>query len=153
MSERNVLLLPNLPTVAGLIWRPLTPADDDAMHRLSVACYQVDGLQSPQPKTEIQRVFDFLGEKMATDTLAAFTVEGEIAAMAVVFLPPAGEEQKANLNGQVHVDYRSQGLGTFILNWMEARARQLLAEAPPDLPHVLQTSTFVVMENVKDAGL
>ncbi len=31
--------------------------------------------------------------------------------------------------------------------------RQVLGEEISALPHVLQTSTFVVMENVKDAGL
>ncbi len=34
-----------------------------------------------------------------------------------------------------------------------AEYRQVLGEQISALPHVLQTSTFVVMENVKDAGL
>ena len=33
-----------------------------------------------------------------------------------------------------------------------AEYRQVLGEQIPSLPHVLQTSTFVVMENVKDRG-
>ncbi|MFL1454841.1 Lrp/AsnC ligand binding domain-containing protein [Marinobacter sp. GN3S48] len=34
-----------------------------------------------------------------------------------------------------------------------AEYRQVLGEQISALPHVLQTSTFVVMENIKDAGL
>jgi Lrp/AsnC family leucine-responsive transcriptional regulator len=34
-----------------------------------------------------------------------------------------------------------------------AEYRQVLGEQISALPHVLQTSTFVVMENVKDVGV
>ncbi len=34
-----------------------------------------------------------------------------------------------------------------------AEYRQVLGEQISNLPHVLQTSTFVVMENVKDTGI
>lgn len=140
MSESNVSRLPAPPALAELSWRPLTAADADALHHLSVACYRADGLQSPQPVAEIAQIFDFLGEKLATDSLAAFTAQDELVAMALVFLPPAGDEQKVNLNGQVHVAYRGRGLGTFLLDWMEVRTRQLLVDVPTDLPHVLQTA-------------
>lgn len=140
MSESNVFVLPTPPTLANLSWRPLTLADAAAIHRHSVACYQVDGQESPQSEAELTEILDFLSEKLATDTLAAFTPDGDLAAFALLFLPPAGDEQKVNLNGSVHVDYRGQGLGGFVLAWMEARARQLLADVDTSVPQVLQTS-------------
>lgn len=131
--------LPVPPQINGLTWRPLESGDVAAAHNLFVACYRPDGLDSAPPKSELVEMFDFLGDKLATDSLGAFTAEGDMMAMAVVFLPPAGDEQRANLSGLVRVDYRGQGVGTFILRWMEARARQLLAEAPAGLPKIMQT--------------
>ena len=138
MSALPDSALPAPPALAGLTWRPLAKIDVPAMARLSLACYQADGEQSPQPEADFIQIFDFLGDKVATDTLAAFTVAGEIAALGLPFVLPAGDEQRVNLNGSVQVAYRGRGLGSFILSWMEARARQLLADAPADLPKALQ---------------
>ncbi len=36
------------------------------------------------------------------------------------------------LFGRVHPDYQSQGIGNYLMEWAEARARQSLDKAPPE---------------------
>jgi hypothetical protein len=63
MSALPDSALPAPPALAGLTWRPLAKTDVPAMARLSLACYQADGEQSPQPEAEFTPIFDFLGIK------------------------------------------------------------------------------------------
>jgi mycothiol synthase len=47
-------------------------------------------------------------------------------------------EWRAFLDGRVHPDYLGRGLGSFILQWMETRARQILTAQNGDRPSVLR---------------
>jgi mycothiol synthase len=45
-------------------------------------------------------------------------------------------EYRVFLDGRVHPQYRGRGLGSFLLRWMEARARQMLSDLDGDRPGV-----------------
>jgi hypothetical protein len=58
----------------------------------------------------------------------------------MILFPPGEGDQLALIDGSVHVNYRSQGLGTYLLEWLEARARQEFADAKNESPKLLRTS-------------
>ncbi|MCL4263585.1 MAG: GNAT family N-acetyltransferase [Anaerolineae bacterium] len=122
-------MLPETTLFPQFTWRPLTPADAYAMHQTAVADIAADGADSAQTVEELQPLLEFLQKELPHDSLAAFTADGTLVAMALLFLPPAaeGSELRFNASGTVHHAYRGQGIGTFILSWIEARARQKAA--------------------------
>lgn len=135
-------MLPEATQFPQFTWRPLTTADAAAMCQTAVADMDADGADSAQTVTELQPLLDFLQNELPHDSLAAFTADGTLAAMGLLFLPPAaeGNELRFNASGTVHHAYRGQGLGAFILSWIETRARQKVAEAGNGRAALIQTS-------------
>jgi ribosomal protein S18 acetylase RimI-like enzyme len=85
--------------------------------------------------------FDDPWSNAETDSMAAFTADGQIAAWARVFVNPQPlDECRAFLWGEVHPAHRGNGLADSIFDWMEARGRARLNEMPPHLPRVLRSS-------------
>lgn len=119
-------MLPEPTQYPQFTWRPLTTADAYAMHQTAVADIAADGADSAQTVEEIQPLLEFLQKDLPHDSLAAFTPDGTLAAQAMLFLPPAaeGESLRFNASGTVHHAYRGLGIGTFLMSWMETRARQ-----------------------------
>ncbi|MCP5097794.1 MAG: GNAT family N-acetyltransferase [Chloroflexi bacterium] len=108
-------------------WRPAQLEDAAAIQKLSIAAMAVDGLDAPQPIAEIEQVFHMLEDKAIENTILAMDDDGNVIAMGLVFaMPPGVDERQVRMSGSVHVDYRGQGIGTFLLKWMEVRARQEL---------------------------
>lgn len=132
-------LLPQPTDFPEYTWRPATLADAEAFHRLSLANMIADGMESAQPTEEISHMISFFGDQLQENTLLALTEDGEIAAQSLLFMPPGGTEHRANLSGSVHVAHRGRGLGSFMLSWLEARARQHFAEFTDDLPCLMQS--------------
>lgn len=132
MSELNSLPKPN--DFPELTWRDARLEDASAIRELSVAAVEVDGLDGPQPVAEIKQIFSIIGDDAATDTLLALDKQENVMAMAFVFvLPPGEDERQVRIGGSVHVDYRGRGIGSYLMRWMEARARQKLAGADDGL--------------------
>lgn len=119
-------------------WRSATQDDAPAIHQMALANQKADGMESAQPVEELRHMMAFLGDKLQSDTLLALTGSGAVVALALVFIPPGGEKHRANLTASVHVAHRGQGIGTFLTNWLEARARQRFASFEDDLPCVMQ---------------
>jgi ribosomal protein S18 acetylase RimI-like enzyme len=86
-------------------------------------------------KTKLEQA----GDNLTTDTLCAVDSSGRLAAAAWVTCDDRlAHEYRAFLDGRVHPDYRGQELGSFILWWMEIRARQILSGLRQDRPAVLR---------------
>jgi ribosomal protein S18 acetylase RimI-like enzyme len=119
-------------------WRPATLDDVHAIHQLSRATLEADGLESAQPPEELKHLMAFLGERLATNSLLALTTDGAVAAMAIIFILPGETEHRANLSVNVHVAHRGQGVGAFLTRWAEASARQQFATFTDKLPCILQ---------------
>ena len=138
-----IFSFPSPPILHGHTWRPLGLEDAPALFQLEVDCAPIDGGTSiasiSQWKTKLQEA----GDKLTTDTLCAVDSTGRFAAAAWVTcdddLP---HEYRASLDGRVHPDYRGRGLGSFILQWMETRARQILSGLKQDRPAVLRIDFY-----------
>jgi ribosomal protein S18 acetylase RimI-like enzyme len=70
-----------------------------------------------------------LGEKLEANTLLAIATDGSVAAEALMFFPPGEDERLALFDGHVHVYHRGRGLGSYLLSWLEARAREEFSAA------------------------
>ncbi len=80
-----------------------------------------DGIQSSRVSEEgMQSLLAMLGDRIATNTLAATRAGGEIAAVGMLLLPPADDEQIALTTGEVAIPWRRQGIGTYLMQWLEA---------------------------------
>jgi GNAT superfamily N-acetyltransferase len=113
---------PTPPAIPGLEWRTLRPDDAGALLKLALACSRAD--QAPishELEAWIETMIE--GQSPAGDTLAAEQSGGELAAAAwVTYDSWMIHELRASLNGLVHPGMRGQGLGEFLLTWMEGAA-------------------------------
>jgi mycothiol synthase len=101
---------------------------------------QVDRTESVPSAQRLQGLLGMLGDQLATNTLVAIAEDGTLVAEALIIFPPGEGDQLALSDGTVHVAYRRQGLGSYLLQWLERRARQEFAASPFPNPPLLRTS-------------
>jgi mycothiol synthase len=122
-------------------WRPARREDALAIHELLLDIEAVDHRGWVDTLDDRQRDFDDPGVNIETDTLMAFTPAGQLAALGwVITLPPGETEHIAFLWGEVHPQHRGLGLGSYVLRWLEQRARAILDQYPKERPHNLRTN-------------
>jgi mycothiol synthase len=127
----------------GFTWRPLRGEDAAALHLLELECGPIDESTSLITVEEYRGKLERAGDGLAKDTLCAVDSNGRLAAAGWVTLDASlGHEWRAFLDGRVHPLYRSRGLGSFLLQWMEARALQKLSELGDDRPGVLRIDFY-----------
>lgn len=104
---------------AGYQSRPATTADVRAIHRLVTACeLELDG----RAETDLDTIAADLGRPGLApelDTLLVYDPVGELVARAWV-------NRRSEVD--VHPGHRGRGLGSSLLAWVEARARQVGTE-------------------------
>jgi mycothiol synthase len=122
-------------------WRPARLSDAPALHRLLEEIEIVDRRDWHLTLEDRERDFQDPTTQPENDSLVAVDPKGEIAAFAWTFAPPVVEkEHYAYIWGEVHPYYRGRGLGSFILEWNEARARQILSSRSDNLPRFIRVS-------------
>ncbi len=122
-------------------WRPCRREDVPALYQMLLAVDQAENRDMLLTLQDMATQFDDPWSNAETDSMAAFTADGQIAAWARVFLNPQPlDECRAFLWGEVHPAHRGNGLADFIFDWMEARGRARLNEMPPHLPRVVRSS-------------
>ncbi|MFO7537220.1 MAG: GNAT family N-acetyltransferase [Chloroflexota bacterium] len=115
-----------------LLVRPVTMADLEtavdlfnlcALDEIGVASVPLDGIRSE---------WTLPGFELDTATRAVFTPEGHIVGYIEVWdiddLP-----SRIRVWGRVHPQYQGRGIGTYLMNWAENRARQAIARVPDDV--------------------
>ncbi|MCL4262899.1 MAG: GNAT family N-acetyltransferase [Anaerolineae bacterium] len=135
---QNSTINPAPPPIAGLLWRPLSPADLSTIAELARACHLVDGGLAfmIQPDNLQQRYFpDAPGA-----AIGAFTPDGHLVACAAVYHRGEAASQPVSIAGQVRPDWRRKGIGAYLLHWSQEVAQQLLAERTTG-PRMLQIAT------------
>lgn len=143
--------LPPLPyTAAGLRlnWRPVRTRDAHAIHQLTATATSVDAPLRHIARAETVRTLRDEHFTPHTDGIIAFSPDGNAVAYGVTLAYAAPEQDPARivaphlevaLEGTVHPAYRSNGIGSAILAWQEARGLQLLAQSDHTMPALLTT--------------
>jgi mycothiol synthase len=134
---------PPLPPaeVAGLVldWRPLTMADDQALHALIRASEMVD---APHWVSSVEEVRHYMHDpeiELPTDSLGGFLGDGRLACWAAVKVRRHVRRRRAaGLWGGVHPELRRRGLGAAVLRWSEERGRERLATFHDRVPRFLE---------------
>ena len=126
--------LPKPPRVHDIDWRPGDVTDAAAISELFDACFEVDGGYRITT-SEIENELDNDSEDPSQDTLVAEHAEGGLIAIAWSQIPLGVKtEWRAFTWNRVRPDYRGRGIGSFLLQWTEARGRQRLSTVADDLP-------------------
>jgi GNAT superfamily N-acetyltransferase len=103
---------PALPD--GLTWRPATPADVRAITDLISACEVADDGVAEIDLDDVRYTFERAGAEHG-DTVVVFAGEELVA---------WGDVHKERAEADVHPAWRGRGIGSAILDWTEARARE-----------------------------
>lgn len=130
------------PALLGLAWRPLTPADLPALAALVA---RIEAHDDPPYRTTREEAGEYLegaGSDPARNSLGGFDPAGDLRAYGFV-RHPLGDERtvRAFLEGGVDPAWRHRGIGTALLAWQTARARQLVAATGREVP--ARIATFV----------
>lgn len=89
------------------------------------------------------------GFNLATDTHVVLSSEGKIVGYAEIWDVDSPHVQ-IHSRGRVHPEFRGLGIGSFLLEWEETRAREAISNAPPDARVTLSQSAFTQDESAKD---
>ena len=96
-------------------------------------------------ESEVRGEFKMPRFKMATDTQAAFTDDGTMIGVAIVFAT-ADIPVRPRLFGYVLPDNRGQGIATKLMQWGIERAKGVFSRVPADARVVLQSWSLTDVE-------
>jgi len=139
----------NIPRdLQGYTWRPFRREDVPALYEMLMAVDRADQRHFIVTLQDMETQYDDPWSNAETDSLLAFTAEGQVAAMARVFANPKPvEECRAHLWTEVHPAHRGNGLDDVVLEWAEARGRAKLDEMPFDFPRILRVG---IQDDLRD---
>lgn len=141
--------LPGLPAEVGLQWRPLTSEDAASFHRLAILIEESDDLLYRSTVEESTDRLCSAGSGTEGNMVGGFDASGRMQAFAGVRRAPDDEGSvRVFLDGDVSPEYRRKGIGSMLLDWQLARARQLLAESDRLVPGRIVANAE---ENLPDA--
>jgi ribosomal protein S18 acetylase RimI-like enzyme len=129
-----------LPSMPGSRWRPLALTDVAAYTRLLEEARIADGGEEVQTEEVTLRELQDPTVPPATNTLVLEQPDGSLAGSIVVMERLAGSKsRRLFVWGTTHPAFRGRGIGTAQLRWALARADEVLAAQPDDLPGVVET--------------
>ncbi|HWR84810.1 MAG TPA: GNAT family N-acetyltransferase, partial [Rhodoglobus sp.] len=118
----------------GVVWRPATADDIDAIVELEAAIAEVDHPRYTAPREDVAENFEQSHMDPGRDTLVA-AADGRVVAWGVVELSPVQDTLvRCYLFGGVHPQARGRGIGRTLLAWQESRGLELLATSDAELP-------------------
>ncbi len=135
MTSDNVMIRENMRVRAS------TMDDADAVAEL-VNAAAVAETGRPDTTAELLLMeWNSPAMNLAADTRLVFAPDGRLVGYVEVW-DEAPPYVRPYVWGCVHPDHTRQGIGSFLLEWGEARARQNLQKAPPDARVAVQSSTI-----------
>lgn len=138
------LELPALPAIDEFEFRALRRDDVPVLYEMLLAVEHADKCDLVQTLADSQREFDDPWSNAEIDSLAAFTLDGQLAGYARTFQNPEPEDEaRCYLSVEVHPAQRANGLEDALLTWAEERGRQRLLLAGG---HVLRVLRFGIQD-------
>ncbi|NTU65278.1 MAG: hypothetical protein HGB05_18225, partial [Chloroflexi bacterium] len=137
------LELPALPAIVEFEFRALRRDDVPVLYEMLLAVEHADKCDLVQTLADSQREFDDPWSNAEIDSLAAFTLDGQLAGYARTFQNPEPEDEvRCHLTVEVHPAQRATGLEDALLDWAEERGRQRLALMSGDAARVLRSGGY-----------
>jgi mycothiol synthase len=128
------------PKLSGFDVRPATPSDlDGIVTLLNASSMDTLGTRITAGHWQ-QRQWQESQMPLASNTRVVVNGQGFIA--GYVQLVNDSPHVVNELSGAVHPDFRRRGIGSFLLDWAEARAHQLISRASPDTAVLIHSSLF-----------
>lgn len=135
-------MTPVAPPIEGVIWRPATIADVDAIVALQDACFAVDDGYRETAEEVAQR-FDHPMNNPETDSLLAVAEDGTVlASVWSHVLPEPVESWKVYDDNYVHPDFRTDAVTDFVLDWWMERSLERALSEDPSLPVVFHQQVY-----------
>lgn len=127
---------------------PLAPEHLEAIVEIVRAEGEHDRHPNILSNAELEEMYDEPHFDPTVDGRLAI-LDGEPAGWARIWHQPSGSgQERAHLMGTVHPEYRRRGVGSALLEWQLARARERVEGVPGDHPRYIRT---MVYEWVNDA--
>ena len=131
--------LPKPPDYPEYEFRPFRLEDSPAILQAMIDIDAHDDRNWAGTLADYEKEFEDPDVNVETDTLGAFTADGQVAAMSWLYAPPEpGEHYLVFFWNQFHPDHRGNGVADYIMEWSEARGRQILAQRSASRPHWLR---------------
>jgi mycothiol synthase len=80
------------------------------------------------------------GFEQETDTRIVLSPEGQVVGYCEVWDPKP--HVSISCSGRVHPDHTNLGIGSYLLEWAQGRARQAISKAPPEAKVTMRCSTI-----------
>ncbi len=127
--------LPTLPQDLGITWRALKREDARKLHQLIEIVEQADDSPFRTSYEETEELFDGDWKNFDTDTVVGINAQDEFVAYGLLHMPPGDETAtRVFIDGGVHPQAREVGIGQAVVNWLTARAHNMLREKDTQLP-------------------
>jgi mycothiol synthase len=133
-------LVPLPAALTSLNWRSVQGTDIPAIQEMLQANQETDQVETTATEERLQQILGMLGEQLGQSSRIAMAKDGRVAAIAFVLLLPDEDEPLALINGNVHTAFRGQGIGSYLLEWMEARIRQAFVGQGAGKSPIMRTS-------------
>jgi mycothiol synthase len=121
----------------GYSVRPAVENDLDQIAAMLNVCSLVEVGVEDQSAQEMREEWETPGFDPETDTWLVLAPDGQIAAYLEVW-DISEEHATPNVYGRVHPDHHNRGIGRFLMERGEERARQIITQAPPDARAILK---------------
>jgi mycothiol synthase len=114
----------------GFTVRPALLDDVIALAELRQACEIADYGESETTLEEMRHIWRMPNFDPVSDTRVVMAPDGQLIGFAQI---EQQEYARIYMDGKVHPQYRGRGIGSYLMQWGEARAQQLMEKAAPDV--------------------
>jgi mycothiol synthase len=124
----------------GYTSRPPRPDDLLTVHTLIVICERADEGNAEITSDDLRGSWERPRFELGRDASVVETADGDLAAYGDVW--PREDHSHVEADGYVHPDHRGRGIGRWLVQAMEQRAREMTVEAGREDGTLLRTAVF-----------